>query len=94
MKVGMIGNHYPRADHREAFIARMQHVAATFRSMPGCLAADCWLPDSGDAVVSTVQWESEEAMAASFAALEHTDVDIAYDEREVRPREIVRLTAL
>ncbi|MEU8912746.1 hypothetical protein [Streptomyces nigrescens] len=40
-----------------------------------------------------MQWESEEASAASFATVAAAGLDLAYDERESRPREIVRLAA-
>ncbi|MEU7858112.1 antibiotic biosynthesis monooxygenase [Nonomuraea sp. NPDC049141] len=91
MKIGMIASHYPHALHREEFIARVHQVAEVFRGTPGCLSAECWLSD--DAVISIVQWESDEAFAASLAAVQEADLDLAYDEREVRPREIVRIVA-
>ncbi|MFI9817778.1 antibiotic biosynthesis monooxygenase [Saccharothrix variisporea] len=91
MKHGMVAFHYPTPDHRDEFVARVRAVAEVFRSTPGCLSADCWLaPDSG-AVVSAVQWESEAASQAGFAAVSAADVDVAFDDREVRPREIHRL---
>lgn len=93
MKVAMIGSHFPRAAHREEFISRVQRVAEAFRATPGCLSAECWLSADGEAVVSTVQWESEEAFNASFAAVQKADLDIAYDDRESRPREIFHLVA-
>ncbi|GAA3042097.1 antibiotic biosynthesis monooxygenase family protein [Streptosporangium longisporum] len=92
MKVAMLANHYPHAAHRDAFIARVHRVAEEFRRGPGCLSAECWLTDDADgAVVSFVRWESEEAFAASLTAVQAAELDIAYDERESRPREIVRL---
>ncbi|MFF3767442.1 antibiotic biosynthesis monooxygenase family protein [Streptomyces sp. NPDC001922] len=91
MKVGMVASHYPHATHREEFIARVHRVAEEFRRTPGCLSADCWVSD--EAVVSIVQWESEEDYAASFAAVAAAGLDIDFDEREARPREIVRLAA-
>ncbi|MEV0372940.1 antibiotic biosynthesis monooxygenase [Streptomyces sp. NPDC050636] len=93
MKVGMVASHYPHAVYREEFISRVHRVAEEFRRTPGCLSADCWVPVDGDAVISIVQWESEEAFAASFAAVEAAGLDLAYDERESRPREMVRLMA-
>ncbi|MFH8406842.1 antibiotic biosynthesis monooxygenase [Streptomyces sp. NPDC018019] len=94
MKVGMVAHHYPRPAHREEFVARVHRVAEEFRRTPGCLSADCWLTADGDAVVSVVQWESEEASAASLAAVQAAPgLDLAHDEREARPREIVRLVA-
>lgn len=91
MKVGMIANHYPHAEYREEFIARVHRVAEEFRRTPGCLSADCWV--SGEAVVSIVQWESDDAFAASFAHVKAARLDLEHDERESRPREIHRLVA-
>jgi quinol monooxygenase YgiN len=91
MKIGMLASHYPHASHREEFISRVHQVAEEFRRSPGCLSADCWV--SADAVISIVQWESEDAFAASIAAVKAAGVDVAYDERESRPREILRLVA-
>ncbi|MFH9421337.1 antibiotic biosynthesis monooxygenase [Streptomyces sp. NPDC017529] len=93
MKVGMVAHHYPHAAHREEFVARVHRVAEEFRRSPGCLSADCWLAPDGDAVVSVVQWESEDAQAASLAAVQAAGLDTGYDEREARPREVVRLVA-
>jgi hypothetical protein len=45
---------------------------------------------AGDAVVSIVQWESEAASAASLVAVQAADVDIDFDERKSRPREVLR----
>ncbi|MFE0380664.1 antibiotic biosynthesis monooxygenase [Streptomyces inhibens] len=95
MKVGMIASHYPHPSHREEFISRVHRVGEEFRRTPGCLSADYWVSADGDAVISIVQWESEEASAASFAAVQAAGfaLDLAYGERESRPREIVRLVA-
>ncbi|WP_244943607.1 antibiotic biosynthesis monooxygenase [Streptomyces inhibens] len=95
MKVGMIASHYPHPSHREEFISRVHRVRKEFLRTPGCLSADYWVSADGDAVISIVQWESEEASAASFAAVQAAGfaLDLAYDERESRPREIVRLVA-
>lgn len=91
--MGMVASHYPYPAHREEFVLRVQRVAEELRRTPGCLSADCWVSAEGEAVVSIVHWESEEAFAASFAAVKAAGLDIAYDERESRPREIVRLVA-
>jgi len=93
MKIGFVAIHYPHLVHREEFIARVQQAAEVMRQTPGCLAADCWVTVAGDAVVSTVQWESEEARALSFANAKAAGVDFDYDERESRPREILRLVS-
>lgn len=93
MKVAMVASHYPLPSHREEFVARVHQVADAFRRTPGCLTADCWLSADGDAVVSTVHWESEAARDASLATVMTAGLDIGYDERESRPREILHLVA-
>ncbi|MEU3624715.1 hypothetical protein BS329_34610 [Amycolatopsis coloradensis] len=93
MTVGFVATHYPRPDHHDDFVTRVQRVADALRATPGCLAAECWVTAAGDAVVSIVRWESETAQAASMRALGSADVDVAFDDCEVRPREIVRLVS-
>lgn len=93
MTVGFVGIHYPSAAHFDEFVERVRGVAAVFRATAGCLGAECWVNVEGDAVVSTVRRESEAAQASSMAAVMAADVDVAYDEREARPREILRLVS-
>ncbi|MEU0501204.1 antibiotic biosynthesis monooxygenase [Nocardia sp. NPDC005998] len=94
MTVGFVAFHYPRPEHFDDFVSRVHKVAAAMRSAPGCLSVDCWISTDGDdAVVSTGQWESEEAFAASFAAVAAAQVDVTFDDREHRPRQIFRLAA-
>jgi quinol monooxygenase YgiN len=94
MTVGFVGIHYPHASHYAEFVSRVQRVAEVMRSTPGCLAADCWVTATGEAVVSIVQWESEAAQASSLATVMAADVDVDFDEREARPREIIQLVSL
>jgi quinol monooxygenase YgiN len=91
MKVGLVALHYPRPEHRDEMISRVRQAAAVMTAAPGCLAADCWVSEDGQAIVTTGQWESVQALAAGFAAVRTAGVDIGYDERESRPREIHRL---
>ncbi|WP_340682047.1 antibiotic biosynthesis monooxygenase [Amycolatopsis coloradensis] len=93
MTVGFVATHYPHTDHHDEFVARVRRVADVLRCTPGCLAAECWVTAAGDAVVSIVRWESEAAQAASMQALGSAAVDVAFDDREVRPREIVQLVS-
>ncbi|MFI6772688.1 antibiotic biosynthesis monooxygenase [Nocardia sp. NPDC050412] len=94
MTVGFVAFHYPRPEDFDDFVARVRKVGAVLRSVPGCLSADCWVTtDGGDAVVSTGQWEFDEAFAASFAAVAAADVDVTFDEREDRPRKIFELAS-
>lgn len=95
MTVGFVAFHYPRPEDFDDFVARVHKVGAVLQSVPGCLSVDCWVTADGDdaAVVSTGQWESDEAFAASFAAVGAADVDVAFDEREHRPRRIFELAS-
>ncbi|MGE7386348.1 antibiotic biosynthesis monooxygenase family protein [Streptomyces sp. NPDC004126] len=91
MKIGMVAYHYPHPAHRDEFISRVHQVREVMLRTPGCLSGECWV--SGDAVISIVQWESEEARIAGLAAVQEAGVDVTYDERESRPRTIVPLEA-
>jgi len=73
-------------------ISRVRRAADVMAATPGCLAAECWVSQDDQAVVTTGQWDSEQARAASFAAVRAAGVDFHYDEREIRPRQVVRLT--
>jgi heme-degrading monooxygenase HmoA len=91
MKVGLVAFHYPSREFHDEMLRRVGQAAEFIASSPGCLEADCWLTEDGQAIVSTGQWESEEAFRAGFAAARAAGIDFRYDEREVRPREIFRL---
>ncbi len=91
MKVGMVALHYPRREYWDEMISRVRQAADVMAATPGCLTVDCWVSEDGQAVVTTGQWETEQALAAGFAAVRTADVDFGYDERESRPREVFRL---
>ena len=91
MKVGVVAFHYPSPEYHDEMLHRVGQAAEFIARTPGCLGADCWLSEEPEAVVSTGQWESEEAYRASFAAARAAGLDFRYDEREVRPRDIFRL---
>lgn len=93
MKVGLVVIHYPHVRYREEFISRVRRAVEVVRPTPGCLSVDCWVTFAGDAVVSTGQWESENALAASFAKAEAAGVDFDYEELQSRPREVLRLVS-
>jgi len=92
MKAGLVAFHYPSRDYCEEMLGRVRRAAAFIAAMPGCLGVDCWLTEDGQAVVSTGQWESMEALLGGFAAARAAGIDFHVDEREVRPREVFRLT--
>ncbi|MFI7002278.1 antibiotic biosynthesis monooxygenase family protein [Nocardia sp. NPDC050175] len=94
MTVGFVAFHYPRPSHFDEFVGRVRKVRDVLSSAPGCLSVECWISADGEAVVSTGQWESDEAFAASFAAVATADVDVTFDERECRPRQIVKLSSV
>lgn len=89
MKAGLVAFHYPSDAHRAEFIARVQLAAEIMRPTPGCVSADCWVTE--DAVISTAQWESDDARASSFAIARAAGVDFDEDDREIRPRKILHL---
>ena len=93
MTVGFVAIHYPQASQYDDFVSRVQRVADVFRSTPGCLAADCWVTTARDAVISIVQWDTDAAQASSMAAVMAADVDVDYDDRESRPRQILQLVS-
>jgi quinol monooxygenase YgiN len=91
MKVGLVALHYPRREHWDEMISRVRRAADVMAATPGCLAVDCWVSEDGQAVVTTGQWESEQALTEGFAAVRTAGVDFGYDERESRPREVFKL---
>lgn len=91
MKVGMVAFHYPRREHWDEMISRVRQAAELMAATPGCLAVDCWVSEGSQAVVTTGQRESEQALTAGFAAVQAAGVDFGYDERESRPRAVFRL---
>jgi hypothetical protein len=91
MKVGLVALHYPRREHWDEMISRVRRAADVMAATPGCLAADCWVSADGQAVVTTGQWESEQALTEGFAAVRTAGVDFGYDDRESRPRAVVKL---
>ncbi|HWG60861.1 MAG TPA: antibiotic biosynthesis monooxygenase [Streptosporangiaceae bacterium] len=93
MKVGLVALHYPRPEHRDEMISRVRRAAEVVAATRGCLSVDCWVSDDGQTVVTTGQWKSERALMAGFAAVQNAGVDFDYDERESRPREVVRLVS-
>jgi heme-degrading monooxygenase HmoA len=66
MKVGLVAVHYPPREHWDEMIARVHRAADVLAATPGCLAVDCWLSEDNQAVVTTGQWESEQARMAGF----------------------------
>jgi quinol monooxygenase YgiN len=93
MKVGLVALHYPRPEHWDAMISRVHRAAEVMAATPGCLGADCWVSEDHRAVVTTGQWESEQALMTGFAAVRAAGVDFDYDERESRPREVFKLVS-
>jgi len=82
MKIGLVAIHYPRPEYWDEFIFRVHQAAEVLAATPGCLEVDCWQSEDNQAVVSTGQWESEQAFMAGFAAAHAAGVDFDDDERE------------
>lgn len=77
----------------DTFVERVQRAAEVVGRSEGCLGADCCTTEDG-AVVSTVRWLSLSAMRASFAATAQARVDFSHDNREARPRHVLRLASV
>lgn len=93
MKIGLVAFHYPHHDHHDEMIARVRRAAEVMAAQPGCLAADCWVSEDDQAVVTTGQWDSEEALTSAFAAVHAAGVDFDFDEREIRARQVFKLVS-
>ena len=93
MKVGPGAPHYPRTEHWDEMICRVHRAAEVMAAAPGCLVVDCWVSEDHQAVVTTGQWESEQALMAGFAVVLAAGVDFDYDERESRPRQVFTLAS-
>jgi quinol monooxygenase YgiN len=93
MKVGLVALHYPRPEHRDEMISRVHRAAEVMAATPGCLAVDCWMCGDNQTVVTTGQWESEQALMAAFAAVRTAGVDFDYDARESQPRQVFKLVS-
>ena len=93
MKVGLVAVHYPRPEHWDEMIVRVHRAAEVMAVTPGCLAVDCWVSDDGQAVVTTGQRESDQALRPGFAAVRTAGVDFDYDGRESRPRQVYPLAS-
>ena len=93
MKVGLVAVHYPRPEHRDEMISRVHRAAEVMAATRGCLAVDCWVSEASQAVVTTGQWESDQALAAAFSAVRAAGLDFDYDDRESRPREVLKLAS-
>ncbi|MDH6193624.1 quinol monooxygenase YgiN [Mycobacterium frederiksbergense] len=91
MTIGFVAFHYPRPEHFEEFVGRSHAVRETLQARPGCLSAEVWATPGSDAVVTTGQFESEQALQDAFAAARGLGAAVAFDERELNPRQIFTL---
>ncbi len=93
MKVGLVAVHYPHPEHWDEMISRVRRAAEVMAATPGCRGVECWVSEDSQAVVTTGQWESEQALMAGFSAVRAAGVDFDYDEGESRPREVLKLVS-
>lgn len=89
MSLGFVAFHYPKPEHVEAFVGRTRQVREVLAAQPGFVRAATWVTPEEDAVVTTGEFESPEAFQGAFAAVgrELGEV-VAFDEREVKPRQV------
>ncbi len=90
----LVAWHYPRPEHRDDMVRRVRDATGIFRLTPGCLDAEVWVDDDSGAIVVTARFFTDDTIRRAFAAIDASDVDYDFDDRELLPREIVRLTPL
>ncbi|MEU5211828.1 antibiotic biosynthesis monooxygenase [Streptomyces sp. NPDC020742] len=67
MPVCFVAFPYPRPAYLEEFVERVRQACAFVRARPGCLPGENWATGDGEAVVTTGQFETQEALQAAFA---------------------------
>lgn len=70
------------ADVRPAFIAQMQRIQDTLRTLPGCLRAHVLNQTGGTGefnVLTLVEWANEEAVASAAAFVKKKFADEGFD---------------
>lgn len=93
MRFGFVAYHYPRPDQLEDFIERTRVVRDTFLDQPGCRSAQVWFTPDRDAVVTIVDFDSEEAGQRALGVVGGLGDAVAFDDRELKPRVITALIA-
>ncbi|MEU4575302.1 antibiotic biosynthesis monooxygenase family protein [Nonomuraea sp. ATR24] len=94
MSFGFVAFHYPAPEHLEAFVKECHQVAEMSRSQPGFVSVGVWVTPDGDAVVTTGEFESEEAFqAAARIGREIGATPDGISDLEVRPREVTFLVS-
>ncbi len=91
MSFRLVAFHYPKPEHHDEMTRRITRAAEVMTTVPGCLEADCWKEESSGAVVATGTFESKEACMRAFHAVAAAKVDIDFDDRESRPRDVYNL---
>jgi hypothetical protein len=86
----LLAFHYPKPEHRTEMLHRLARAVEVMASADGCLEAEYWRDEASEALVATAKFDSKQRC---LDALDRTAVmvDIAYDEREARPREVYHL---
>ncbi|MFE7532518.1 antibiotic biosynthesis monooxygenase [Kitasatospora sp. NPDC057542] len=89
MPFGFVAFHYPKPEYVEEFVGRCHQVREVLAAQSGFLRAEVWVTSEGDAVVTTGEFESPQAFQAAFATVaRESGAAVAFDEREVKPRQV------
>jgi ABC-type phosphonate transport system ATPase subunit len=86
----LIAFHYPRPAHAVELTQRIAKAAEIMAAAPGCQDIDYWKDEGTGAIVATAKFDSKHTCLDALAAAAET-VDIAYDDREERPRDVYYL---
>jgi hypothetical protein len=89
MSFRIVAFHYPKPEHRTEMVQRLERAAEVLATAPGCIDVEVWKEQSSGALVTTAKFESQRA---GMNALRNAagKADMAFDERESRPRDIYR----
>ena len=90
MSFRLLAFHYPKPEYRAEMLDRLARAVEVMANADGCLDAEYWQDEASEALVATAKFDSRQRCLDALtrtAAL----VDIAYDERESRPREVYHL---
>lgn len=86
MAFRVLAFHYPKPGHRQEMIEGIKRAAEVRAGCAGFLAADWWLDEDGEGVVTIGTFDSKEQWLAATQVVAGADVAFDYDEREREPR--------
>jgi hypothetical protein len=90
MSFRLVAFHYPREEHRQDLLQRLNRAAEIMKRAPGCIDVEVWKEVRSGALVTTAKFESQETCMTALQTTAKA-TDIQFDEREERAREVYNL---